>query len=188
MSLTVLDLNNLKPTIISLSKSYCSLTKRQIVRHLFDEILQAKQDGVPYYIIAKHLRDNGINISDGYLIESMRHIRKERGLSLRRQQTEPCADNKSLDAIQTDNKEIINSSAAINNQSEIDINSLTIEERKAIWDKINAQSNSATSYEEKYRLLGGDISEIKQKPISKQRALLSALRIKQKKLYVGVST
>ncbi|MGR5465284.1 hypothetical protein ACPV5G_20315 [Photobacterium damselae] len=177
MSLTIPDLNNLKPTIISLSESYCSLTKRQIVRHLFDEILQAKQDGVPYYIIAKHLRDNGINISDGYLIESMRHIRKERGLPLRKQQTEPC----------TDNKEIINSSAAINNQSEIDINSLTVEERKAIWEKMNEQSICATTYEEKYRLLGGDISEIERKPISQQRALLSALRIKQKKLYVGVS-
>ncbi|MGR5186988.1 hypothetical protein ACPV3S_15740 [Photobacterium damselae] len=187
MSLTIPDLNNLKPTIISLSESYCSLTKRQIVRHLFDEILQAKQDGVPYYIIAKHLRDNGINISDGYLIESMRHIRKERGLPLRKQQIETCPENKVLDATPTDNKEIINSSAVINNQSEIDINSLSVEERKAIWEKMNEQSNCATTYEEKYRLLGGNISEIERKPISQQRALLSVLRIKQKKLYVGVS-
>ncbi|MGR5465555.1 hypothetical protein ACPV5G_21750, partial [Photobacterium damselae] len=96
-------------------------------------------------------RDNGINISDGYLIESMRHIRKERGLPLRKQQIETCPENKVLDATPTDNKEIVNSSAAINNQSEIDINSLSVEERKAIWEKMNEQSICATTYEEKYR-------------------------------------
>ncbi|MUK41531.1 hypothetical protein GNP61_08140 [Aliivibrio fischeri] len=165
-----LVIEELKEGIKQLVEIHGRTSKMKIVRQLFIPLTEAMKDGVKLELINNYLNEQGLEVTLTSLRTMIYRIRKERGLSAQKRS----AQDLNIQPQPQHQKITSDSSLAI---SEINT------DKKTLFEAAMEKHSAATNLSEKFIALGGEPSDIINKPDSQIRHIYTKQKIKFNRLY-----
>jgi hypothetical protein len=145
-------------------------SKATVIRELFEPLTDAVNDGIGLELLSDYLSQQGLTMSKHYLRNTLYRIRKERGISPQKRSTQE-----------------LNIQPQIQHQKTTSNNSLvapkTNADKKALFDAAMKKHAAASNLSEKFLALGGETSDIVDKPDSQIRHIYTRHKIKFNRLY-----
>lgn len=164
------SIERLRDGIQELINTHSNASKIYIIRSLFDLLDDAIKSRISIDMLVTYLNENHVIISKHYLKNTLLRIRRERGISPQKRSTQD-----------------LNVQPQIQNQNTTSNSSLmaleTHTDKKALFDAAMKKHAVATNLSEKFLALGGEPSDIVDKPDSQIRHIYTRHKIKFNRLY-----
>lgn len=163
-------IEELKEGIKQLVEIHGRTSKMMIIRQLFTPLTEAMKEGVKLELINNYLNEQGLELTLSSLRTMIYRIRKERGISPQKRSTQ---DLNVQPQIQHQNTTSNSSLVAPENNAD----------KKALFEAAMEKHSAATNLSEKFLALGGEPSDIVDKPDSQIRHIYTRQKIKFNRLY-----
>ena len=168
------SIDSLKDGIKELIKTHGKTSKAKIIHQLFDLLNEAMNEKVTLDHLVDYFQQQGLIITKNYLRNALYRIRKEKGL----------VKNKGRDYLIENNSIINNADVAI---TPVPIktphNITSLQEKEKRYHEIKHALSVATTWREKYIIMGGDPEKIKDMGESQILHMYTALQKKFVKEY-----
>ena len=164
------SIERLRDGIQELINTHSNASKIYIIRSLFDLLDDAIKNRISIDMLVTYLNENHVIISKHYLKNTLLRIRRERGISPQKRSTQD-----------------LNVQPQIQHQKTTSNSSLVAPEnnadKKALYEAAMEKHSAATNLSEKFLALGGEPSDIVDKPDSQIRHIYTRQKIKFNRLY-----
>ncbi|PSU67883.1 hypothetical protein C9J20_19540 [Photobacterium phosphoreum] len=168
------SIDSLKDGIKELIKTHGKTSKAKIIHQLFDLLNEAMNEKVTLDHLVDYFQQQGLIITKNYLRNALYRIRKEKGL----------VKNKGRDYLIENNSIINNADVAITPVPiKTSHNITSLQEKEKRYHEIKHALSVATTWREKYIIMGGDPEKIKDMGESQILHMYTALQKKFVKEY-----